>query len=168
MSIDKMKEFKKYDTVVIKPSDPLEENEKKIIEKEEKNEKYQIRIGFSNDYTSIQQKKTLIDMVDRLNVNHKVGKIWITMEQYNLFDEEMIRMMNEKWTNIYGLGIIDSTGLINTSIYQQLIEIVKQKTLLIFVMRFCGSLHLNSKAFTYIIKFNQIVKKKKGMELLWY
>ena len=100
MTIDESKE---YDELWICHSDSLEENQQKITEKEEKNEKYQICINFHDIDTSIQQKIELTDMIDTLNLNHKVGVIIIHMGQSNPIDEKTIRMINQKYINLWDL-----------------------------------------------------------------
>ena len=104
MTIDELKEFREYDTIEINPSIASKENQQ---EKEQKNEKYQIVIDFYSNNTSIEWKRTVINMVDRLNVNHKVEMIAISMKEDNPIDREIIRRMDQKYKNIYGLGIHD-------------------------------------------------------------
>ena len=100
MTIDELKEFREYDTIEINPSIASKENQQ---EKEQKNEKYQIVIDFYDDNTPIQWKREVIDIIDRFNINHRVGLIYLRIEHDNPIDEYIIRTMNEKWINIWGI-----------------------------------------------------------------
>ena len=116
MTIDELKEFKEYDSVQIISLQSVNSFKRQIIQKEQENEKYQIYIYFCYDST-IQQKKTLINMIDKLNINHKVGKIWINIKQNNIFDKETIRIMNDKYINTYYLNLHDFNDSIDNSMY---------------------------------------------------
>ena len=167
LSLNEMKEFSKYSKVVIDPSKPLKQYEQKIIEMEQKKQKYRIWIDYYNN-SSIEQKNEVIDMIDRLNVNHKVGWIRIRMNQDNPINQQMIRMMNERYQNINELIIYDENESIDDSVYQEWIAMIEEKTLLRFGIVFNDSLESSDEAFNWMKRINQKIKEKKDMEQLRY
>ena len=113
-------------------------------------------------------------MVDRLNVNHKVGWIQIKMSEGNKINEKTIKMMNQKYKNIYRISIYDiNNRSIETSFYQELIEMVEQKRLLKLSIQLIDStkfslVGLRGETLSWIKKINEKVKQKKDMDWLLY
>lgn len=81
-------EFTGYDSLLyIDSSEPSDQQEQQIIEKEQKKENYKIVIDFYNGDSSIQEKNEAMDMIDRLNLNHKVKRMIIEIRQDNPIDQ---------------------------------------------------------------------------------
>ena len=78
MNQKKVEYFKECDLVKIDPSsNSLEEYQKEIREYEEFGKKYAIQIDFYSDVSSIEQKIEVMDMINKMNVNHKVELLYI-------------------------------------------------------------------------------------------
>ena len=116
-----LKDFMNLDRIIISSHEIIEDSTKILHEKEHcskrYNEDYQIEIDFNKESSSIEQKRTIIEMTNRLGLNHKVGLITIKMEKCNPIDEKIIRMINKRYLNVWGLWIEDSNNFIDYSIY---------------------------------------------------
>jgi len=57
-------------------------------------------------------------MIDELNVNQKVGQIFIKISNENPIDIEIIRMMiNNKYHNLYWIWILDCNNSMDNNIH---------------------------------------------------
>ena len=59
----------------------------KIMKKRDKNIEYRIQIDFSIYAPSVDDKMVMMNMIDELNVNHKVGQITIKLSDDNKWSE---------------------------------------------------------------------------------
>ena len=69
--------------------------------------KYTININFRDVNSSLEDKMKIIEMIENLNINHRVGVLMIKMNELNVFSREMIMRMNANYYNLYTLVIID-------------------------------------------------------------
>jgi len=58
-----------------------------------------------NDNSSLESKMKMMNMINELNVNHKVGMIWIKLNNNNPINEEIIRMMVNSCNNVYDIAV---------------------------------------------------------------
>ena len=80
---------------------------------------------------SMGYKKAIMDMINRLDVNHKVGRVQANIMSFeNVFDEEMIKTMNQRYKNIQDICIFDSSDSIDSNLYDEWLAMVEQKPLL--------------------------------------
>ena len=75
----------------------LDDHKKEIIEYEKKNEQYRIVIDFFTHNTNLDFKMRVVNMIDELNVNHRVGVIRIGFHIDNVINEEIIRIMIKRY-----------------------------------------------------------------------
>lgn len=57
-------------------------------------------------------------MIDGLNVNHKVGRIDILINNHNGINGEVIRKMVHNYDNVYSVCIYDHLDLVDDSIHE--------------------------------------------------
>jgi len=58
-------------------------------------------IDYCDYNTTLEYKMEVMKMINELNVNQKVGIIWITLSNDNPINEEIIRMMTNRYNNVY-------------------------------------------------------------------
>jgi len=59
-------------------------------------------------------------MINELNVNHKVGIISIKLSNDNLINEEIIRMMNNNYKNMYWIRVCDHNNSVDNMVHDQI------------------------------------------------
>jgi len=70
------------------------------------------------DYnTTLAFKMKVIQMIDRLKVNHKVGEIKIKVSGYNRMNREVIMKMVNRYYNVYYILVIDYSGSVDNGIH---------------------------------------------------
>ena len=79
-------------------------------------------------------------MIDRMNMNERVGGIMIRMNESSPINREMIKVINTRYHNLYSLYLHDYSEQINDEIYQELMVLLEQKNISLFVMQFYDSL----------------------------
>jgi len=62
----------------------------------------------------------VIEIIDELNVNHKVGRIMIRLDNINPINEEIIRMMTNSCNNVYDINVIDLNNSIDNMVHDQI------------------------------------------------
>ena len=75
-------------------------------------------------------------MVDRNNVNDKVGSIGMKLSEENQMDREILDSMIEKYRNVYQISIRDRTNVIDWNVHELIMKLVNQSTLLQFELVF--------------------------------
>ena len=73
---------------------------------------------------SLEWKTSLMDMIDSVGVNHRVGRIRIHFFNDTQINSELIGRMNREWINLYHIWIEDRTSKMNVEIHKKLKEIV--------------------------------------------
>ena len=58
---------------MISDSNKIDDDRKQIEEYEQNNQKYRIDINYCWNYTSLEYKIEVMNMINELNINHKVG-----------------------------------------------------------------------------------------------
>ena len=59
-------------------------------------------------------------MIDELDVNHKVGSIYIKLIQDNPINTEILKTMTRRYQNAYNVGIKDYSDNIDNDVHSQL------------------------------------------------
>jgi len=62
----------------------------------------------------------VIDMIDELDVNNKVGTIWIGVNSANVINKSMITSMVTNYHNLYYIYVEDYLDSIDHSIHNQI------------------------------------------------
>jgi hypothetical protein len=75
--------------------------------------------------SSLEWKMEVIQLIDSLNANEKVGEIWIALTDDNPISNEIVEWMNQKWRNVYEIGIGDELDRIDEGIHNQLKTMVE-------------------------------------------
>jgi len=79
----------------------------------------------------------LIDVIDELNVNDKVGEIHIKLNQsIEKINRQIIKTMINRYHNVYSIGIYDQNDIVNNDIHEQIKQLVDQSTVLRFALLF--------------------------------
>jgi len=76
-------------------------------------------IDYADD-TSLEYKMEAMNMINELNVNHKVGGIGIKLDNENPINEEIIRMMNNNYNNLYSIGVFDYNDSVDNIIHDKI------------------------------------------------
>ena len=56
-------------------------------------------------------------MINRLNINHKVSRIIIKMTEKNPISTDIIRLIKNRYHNMYDISLGDGNSQINTNIH---------------------------------------------------
>ena len=62
----------------------------------------------------------VMKMINELNVNHKVGTIIIGLSNDNPINEEIIRIMNNNYNNVYSIGVDDYNDSVDNMVHNQI------------------------------------------------
>ena len=77
------------DKILIDENSKASEVRDKIEKYEQENWEYQIAITFFPPY-SREQKMEIVNIIDSLNVNEKVGKIWVVLRNSKWISDQLI------------------------------------------------------------------------------
>jgi len=61
-----------------------------------------------------------LKMINEMNVNHKVGTIRITVSNSNPINEEILRMINNRYNNVYEIVVYDNNDSVNNMVHDQI------------------------------------------------
>jgi len=56
---------------------------------------------------SIDSKMGVVEMIDTLNANSNVGRVWIKLDSSNKWNSEIVRLIINRYTNVYCIIISD-------------------------------------------------------------
>ena len=90
--------------------------------------------------TSLEYKMEVIKMINELNVNHKVGGIYIKLSNDNPINGEIIRMINNSCNNVYWIKVFDYKNSVDNMVHDQIKQLVRQSTVMEFRLSFWGDL----------------------------
>jgi len=62
----------------------------------------------------------VINMINELNVNHKVGGIWIQLDNNNPINTEIIRIMINRYNNVFSIFIRDHNDSVDNMVHNQI------------------------------------------------
>ena len=94
MNLEDVKELERCrNEVHIWSSGGLDDYVKQIMDYEDRNEEYRVWIDFYYCSSDVEYKMKVIDMIDGLNINHKVGKILVGLKDDNRINEWIIMKM---------------------------------------------------------------------------
>jgi len=75
-------------------------------------------------------------MINELNVNHKLGTIWIRLNNDNPINEEIMRNMNNSCNNVYWIVVNDNNNSVDNMVHDQIKQLVRQSTVMRFGLSF--------------------------------
>ena len=107
-------------------------------------------------------------MIDELDVNHKVGSIYIKLIQDNPINTEILKTMTRRYQNAYNVGIKDYSDNIDNDVHSQLMQMVDNSKLLVFGLYFYRRLKDNEDGFRLVKQYNKLMQQKTHLENLWY
>ena len=55
---------------------------------------------------SIDNKMSVLAMIDTLNANKNVGMVWIRINSSNKWNNKILRMIIDRFTNIYFINVV--------------------------------------------------------------
>ena len=99
-------------------------------------------------------------MINELNVNNKVGRILIKLSNNNPINQEIIRMMTNRYYNLYGIYVFDYNNSIDNNIHDLIKQLVRQSIVIRFTLSFYGNLYNSDDGLQLLKEYNQIVKQK--------
>jgi len=73
-----------------------------------------------------------------LDVNHRVGKLILYFNDSSKFNGEMVRVIMEKYHNIYHIEINDWSNSLDKKVYESIKELLANSTLTVFELWFSG------------------------------
>ena len=85
-----------------------------------------------------------MNMINELNVNQKVGRIWITLNNDNPINEEIIRMIINSCNNVYQIYICDENNSVDNINHDQIKQLLRQSIVMQFTLLFYGDLEHNN------------------------
>ena len=95
--------------VYIDDYNQLDYYKNKIQQYQQHNKQYKILINFQQQsgLCSIDSKIELLTMIDLVNANKSVGIVSIGVDSYNEWNNEIIAIMIDRYTNLYGINLWD-------------------------------------------------------------
>lgn len=68
---------------------------------------YQVQIDFDEHSSSLKQKWKVLDMIDRLGIGDKVGKVVLKLEDNGVVDQQLLIEMMNRYDNVYQIEVCD-------------------------------------------------------------
>ena len=69
---------------------------------------------------SIDNKMSVLAMINTLNANKNVGKVWIGLNSNNKWNNEILRMMIDRFTNVYDIIAWDYNNNIDYTVHNMI------------------------------------------------
>ena len=82
-------------------------------------------------------------MIDKLGVNHKVGRVILSLNDSNKFNANLIMKMTSNYPNLWYIYIRDRYNQVDNNIHDQLKTMIINSAVLEFGLCFNGSLFSN-------------------------
>jgi len=77
------------------------------------------------DYsTNLDNNMKLMNMISKLNVNSKVGKVLIEMDSYNEHNKEILKRIVSTCRNVYYIGVFDSNDKVDSGVHSYIKQLV--------------------------------------------
>jgi len=92
---------------------------KQMMDYQERKEHYKIVIDFEDHNSSLDDKLKMIEMVNQMKVNHKVAKLWISIDKGNMIDKEIMQKMIERYDGLYEINVNDCLDQVD-SVHDQI------------------------------------------------
>lgn len=77
-------------------------------------------IDFQGDDSSVDEKMKMMNMVDELKVNYKVGKVYVRASNDNKLIQEVVQMMVDRYHNVYEIGVNDSNDQVDEEMHDEI------------------------------------------------
>ena len=71
-------------------------------------------------------------MINEKSVNQKVGRIRIKLSYNNPMNEEIVRMMNNNYNNVYSIGVWGYSNSVDNIVHNQIKQLVRQSIVMKF------------------------------------
>ena len=140
---------------------------KQMMDYQERKEHYKIVIDFEDHNSSLDDKLKMIEMVNQMKVNHKVAKLWISIDKGNMIDKEIMQKMIERYDGLYEINVNDCLDQVD-SVHDQIKQLVRQSTLLSFQLVFYGELYENEQGMDLMKQYNVMIGQKQYLDHLNY
>ena len=131
------------------------------------NRQFYIMVDFCNN-TSLNNKLSIMNMIDELDVNDRVGKLAIKLGYNNPVDSSLIRMISDRFTNLYYVHIKDQNDMIENTIHNQFVLLIKKKTLLRFKLKLQNNNESRKRQKRLIKSYNRCMLYQKYLSELEY
>lgn len=116
------------------------------------------------DDSSLDDKLKIIEMIDRLDINQKVGRIFIKISPNNPINAEIMRTILNNYNNIYRIDIQDGNGSVDNVVHGLIKQLVMKSVLVRFTVLIGGGL----EGLGLLKGYNSVVAKKQYLEYLYY
>ena len=106
----------------------LDDYKKEIEQYQEHNQQYRIYVHFwsNSSMDSIDNKMSVLAMINTLNANKNVGYVWIGLNSSMKWNNQMLRMMIDRFTNVYRIDVIDCNKNIDDGVHNIIKQWVQQ------------------------------------------
>jgi len=75
---------------------------------------------YSADFNSIDSKMVVLGMINRLECDSNVGSVEITLSSSNEFDDGIMRMMMNRYSNLYWIRVYDNNYQVDSRIHRMI------------------------------------------------
>ena len=101
-------------------NDCLDNSRNRIMEYERDGRQY--KIGIILDWVvDLQSNMGIVDMINELDVNYRVGSISIRFINGNMINQELIRLIGDKYQNIYHIELKYSDDQVDVEVHKQMV-----------------------------------------------
>ena len=77
-------------------------------------------------------------IINELDINQKVGEIWIRLNNSNPINEEIIRMIINSYNNVYSIHVRDDNDSVDNINHDQIKQLLRQSIVMEFTLLFNG------------------------------
>ena len=142
-------------------SNKTNEEFKAIIEQyESESKEYRIEIDF-RWCSQLDWKIKAMEMIESVGVEHKVGEIWVRLNNYNPFSSELFEAVNKRFKNLYDIKMVDYLDNIDKETHDGFKRIAREKRLFRFELAFNrGELFSSEEGIQLLKEYNDIMKKQ--------
>ena len=110
-----------------------------------------------------------MEMVNKLNTNSKVGRIYISLNNSNVLDQEVMETLVRRYENIYYVWIQSTNNSANDWVHLLLQQLVSQSTVIVFGLIFRPvNMCQDEQDLKLLKEYNQLLKQKRYLGMLRY
>ena len=103
----------------------MEEHKNQIKKYQQNDQQFKIWCDFNAINTDLEFKRQMVDIVNNKNVNHKVCKLTIRLDNCNMIDVGLIVKMINNYKNLYHISVYDNLGYVDNSMHDMIKLLVR-------------------------------------------
>ena len=121
-------------------------------------------------FKSMERKMEMINMINKLNVGTKVGIVHIKVGDNQKQNDELIRIIMKRYTNVYEIVVEDFDDRVDSGIHGLIKQWIRDLTIFKFMINFGinSMLYSNEDGLGLVKEYNQLMRYEYQLEYLGY